>query len=126
MRKHVIPLFLFCCLLFVSAAHASDKKPKPKSTKARDYGCSYYYSGTGKNYCVETSAACTVAHAYVKESGSTASPVLIVLTLKSSSNGCLTFEGSLAIAPGHLIVVNVQTCDCGNNLSTHVFFVGDF
>lgn len=121
MRKHIVLLSLLCCTLF-TAAHAADKHPK---AKANDYSCNYYSSRTGLYYCVETSAACTVSHAYIKPANSTASPTLVVLALKSSINGCLTFEGSLDIGNGDLIVVNVQTCDCGNHITTHVFFARD-
>ena len=121
MRTQVISLCLLCCLFFVSVARASDK---PKLSKIADYSCNYYNGANGKYYCVETSASCSIGHAYVKEAGSTASPVLVILSLHSSSGNCKVFEGSLTLSSGNIIVIDVQTCDCGNNLTTHVFFTG--
>ena len=120
MRTHLLFLCLLCSTFFLSVARASDK---PRPSKAADYSCSYYDASKGKYYCVETTASCGIAHAYVKESGTTATPVLVVLALKSST-GCPIYEGSLVLPTGSTIVINVQTCDCGNNLTTHVFFVG--
>lgn len=123
MRLNLMPIFLLCCLFFVSVARASDK-PKPKTSQAADYSCSYYCSANGKYYCVETSASCSIGHAYVKESGSTASPVLVILSLHSTSGSCKIYEGSITLSPGIIMVIDVQTCDCGNNLNTYVFFTG--
>jgi len=125
MRHHLMPVFLLCCLFFVSVARASDKpKPTPKTSQGADYSCNYYCSANGKYYCVETSASCSIGHAYVKESGSTASPVLVILSLHSTSGSCKIYEGSITLSTGIIMVIDVQTCDCGNSLTTHVFFTG--
>jgi len=112
-------LGLVCCVFFLSAAPAP---VKPKHTVARDYSCSYYNSSNGKYYCVETSASCSIAHAYVKESGSTASPVLVICNLHSSGGTCPVYEGSLQLADGSIIVIDVVSCGCGSSITTHVFF----
>lgn len=112
---------LFC--LFYASNGRSAGKPAAAINKTADYSCSYFDDMTGKYYCVETSAACNVAHAYVKESGSTASPTLIVLTYRGDMNGCQYFEGSLQLPTGSTIVVGVVSCGCGSSITTHVFFV---
>jgi hypothetical protein len=114
-------LCAFLCLYHFTASPA----PKVPLNKGADYSCSYYDASTGKYYCVETTAACNVAHAYVKEAGSTASPTLIVLACKGTLNGCPNYEGSLQLPTGSIIVVNVTACGCGSSLTTHVFFVND-
>ncbi|KAA2243433.1 hypothetical protein F0L74_13120 [Chitinophaga agrisoli] len=111
----------FCLYQFTSAMAAS----KPATGKPADYSCNYYDALGGKYYCVETSAACNVAHAFVKESGSTASPTLIVLTYQGDSNGCQNYEGSLTLPSGNIIVVHVLSCGCGSSITTHVFFARD-
>ena len=126
MKRTLALLTFFCaffCLLQTASAQSVNK---PAANKAADYSCSYYDAANNKYYCVETTAACNVAHAFVKESTSTASPTLIVLSLISSSGGCQTFEGSLALPTGNIIVVNVVSCGCGSSLTTHVFFARDF
>ncbi len=111
-------LCAFLCLCQTGVAQSA-------SAKVTDYSCNYYDALGGKYYCVETSAACNVAHAFVKESGSTASPTLIVLTYQGDSNGCQNYEGSLALPSGNIIVVHVISCGCGSSLTTHVFFARD-
>lgn len=125
MKKHLISLCLLCCLFVVSVAHASDKpKPKLKSFNETEYSCSYYNAANGKYYCVETSAGCDIGHAYVKESGSAGSPVLVILSLKFTSGSCKYFEGSLTLSTGNIMVIDVDTCDCGSTITTHVFYTG--
>lgn len=117
-------LCAFICLLYVNTSIAAEK-PSPK--KGADYSCNYYDASSGKYYCVETSAACTVAHAYVKESGSPASPTLIVLSyIGTTNNNCQMFEGSLSLPTGNIIIVNVVSCGCGSSLTTYVRFNRDF
>jgi hypothetical protein len=118
MKTHLMFFALLCCVLFLSAAPAP---VKPKLKAARDYSCSYFNDFNGKYYCVETSAACSIAHAYVKESTSTASPVLVVCN-QTSSGTCPIFEGSMQLADGSIIVIDVVSCGCGSSITTHVFF----
>lgn len=115
-------LCAFFCLFYVSSSIAAEK---PSTKKTADYSCSYYDQSTGKYYCVETTAACNVAHAYVKESGSTATPTLIVLSYIGNYNGCPMYEGSLLLPGSRIIVVNVISCGCGSSLTTHVYFASD-
>src|SRR5690606_1231152 len=78
MKKPFTFSVLLCalfCLLHVSSSRAACK-PAAAIAQTADYSCSYFDDMTGKYYCVETSAACDVAHAFVKESGSTGSPTL--------------------------------------------------
>jgi len=125
MRKHLISLCLLCCLFAVSVARASDKpKPKPKSFNETEYSCSYYNAANGKYLCIETSAGCDIGHAYVQESGSTASPVHVILSLIHTSGSCKHFEGSLTLPTGNILVIDVDTCDCGSTITTHVIFTG--
>jgi len=125
MKKPFTFSVLLCalfCLLHVSSSRAACK-PAAAIAQTADYSCSYFDDMTGKYYCVETSAACDVAHAFVKESGSTGSPTLIVLTYQGNMNGCQYFEGSLQLPTGSTIVVGVVSCGCGSSITTHVFFV---
>ncbi|GAA0549835.1 hypothetical protein [Chitinophaga japonensis] len=125
MKKPFAFSVLLCalfCLLHVSNGWSA-AQPAASIAKAADYSCSYYDDMTGKYYCVETSATCNIAHAFVKESGSTASPTLIVLTYQGNINGCQYFEGSLLLPTGSTIVVGVVSCSCGSSITTHVFFV---
>lgn len=115
-------LCAFFCLFHVAGAQAAHK---PLTAKPADYSCSYYDASSGKYYCVETTAACNVAHAFVKEAGSTATPTLIVLTYMGNINGCQHYQGSLLLPTGSIIVVDVVSCSCGSSLETHVFFVRD-
>ncbi|WP_298738725.1 hypothetical protein [uncultured Chitinophaga sp.] len=125
--KRSLALSLLCafmCLFFVSSSFAAEK---PTPEKTFDYSCSYYDASSGKYYCVETSAACNVAHAYVKESGSAASPTLIVLSyIGTNASNCQMYEGSLSLPTGSIIVVNVVSCGCGSSLTTYVRFFRDF
>lgn len=125
MKRSLVLAALLCaffCLYHVTSSVAAEK---PSTKKPADYSCSYYDASTGKYYCVETTAACNVAHAYVKESGSTATPTLIVLSFIGNYNGCPMYEGSLPLSGGRVIVVNVVSCGCGSSLTTHVYFVTD-
>jgi len=124
MKKALVLSTLFClvfCLCHVNVSHSASKPP----AKTADKRCDYYDSRGDKYYCVETSAACNIAHAYVSEAGSTATPTLVVLSLFSTSGSCKTYEGSLTLPSGNIIVIDVITCDCGNTLTTHVRFVRD-
>lgn len=119
MKKHLTYLLILCFTLFANA-HAADKVKPVKKVKA-DASCNYYNDLNGKYYCVETSSTCDIAHAWYKESGSTASPQLIVLS-KTSSSPCTRFEGYATLPGGGYIVVYVETCTCGNSLTTYVQF----
>jgi hypothetical protein len=124
MKKILVLSTLLClvlCLYHVSVSHSASKP----ITKAADKRCDYYDSRGNKYYCVETSAACDIAHAFVSEAGSTATPTLVVLSLFSTSGSCKTYEGSLTLPSGNIMVIDVITCDCGNSLTTHVRFVRD-
>jgi hypothetical protein len=114
-------LCAFFCLFIITGSAAS----KPLTGKPADYSCSYYDAATGKYYCVETTAVCNIAHAFVKENGTSGSPTLIVLTYLGTSNGCQNYEGSLVLPDNRIIVVNVTSCGCGSNLTTHVRFFPD-
>jgi hypothetical protein len=122
MKKHVLFLCLVFTAFFVSAAHAAHK-PKPEMQKTADYSCNYYNDINGKYYCIETSASCTVAHAWYKESGSTASPVLIVLSKQPSSGVNDMFEGYTVLPGGSYLIVNVISNGCGSNITTYVRFM---
>jgi len=121
MKKALVLSTLFClvfCLCHVNVSHSASKPP----VKTADKRCDYYDSRGDKYYCVETSASCTIAHAYVSEQGSSASPTLVILSLFSTSGSCKTFEGSLVLPSGNTIIIDVVTCDCGITLTTHVRF----
>jgi hypothetical protein len=121
MKKSLIlsALCMALCLVYVQVSRSA-VKPHAKVT---DTTCGWYDSFGNKYYCVETSASCTVAHAYVSEQGSTATPTLVILSLISTSGSCKTFEGSLVLPSGNTMVIDVITCDCGITLTTHVRFV---
>lgn len=112
-------LLILCFTMFASA-HATDKVKPSKKAKA-DVSCNYYNDLNGKYYCVETSATCDIAHAWWKESGSTGSSQLIVLT-KTGSSTTTTFEGHATLPGGGYIVVYVLTSTCGSSLTTYVQF----
>jgi hypothetical protein len=115
-------LCAFFCMFTITYTSAAGK---PVPDKPFDYSCSYYDATTGKYYCVETTAACNIAHAFVKESGTSGSPTLIVLTYIGNANGCQLYEGSLQLPNNRIIVVNVTSCGCGSNLTTYVRFFPD-
>jgi len=117
MKTHLMYL-LVLCFTFFATAHATDKV---KATKRADSSCSYFNDLNGKYYCVETSSTCDIAHAWYKESGSTAPAQLIVLS-KTGGSTCTLFEGSATLPGGGYIVVYVQTCNCGSTLTTNVNF----